>query len=98
MKLEVSRKVGRSDKVFSVSIDSVVYLEMPVGWKGADFQIGSNKECIQLLNNHRGWHDVPDTLGELKKPFGYRLIRIPHPLGVVRIVASGLHVVEEEMV
>lgn len=56
-----------SDNNFYIVFASVIYFEGPIYWSGVNFYLGSQDECVELLDNigpgySRGFHNRIPTL------------------------------------
>lgn len=47
------------EEEFYLNFEMVQYFEGPLGWKGANFYIGSSDECVKLLQQ-QGFEGLPD--------------------------------------
>jgi hypothetical protein len=70
------------DQTFYLTFSGALYFEGPLGWKGANFCIGTTEECEKLL---RKMDYSDDTLHILSEK--YRLFVVELPSLEVKIVA-----------
>jgi hypothetical protein len=89
-------KEGSTAPVFYLLFSDVGYMDCPMNWQGADFAIGTQDECIQLMLD-------TGLVGQaiLRFPNAYatlteyaRLYRVQTPTYTVRLIASAANMVQ----
>jgi hypothetical protein len=84
MQLSVTHR-SKDHEGLIVSLEYIHYLEMPIRWWGANFQLGDIDECYHILKQIH-FNETSPVIEEYYRPF--RLIAIPHQFGVSKVIAS----------
>ncbi len=86
----------REQPAFYLLFSDVAYIEAPMSWLGADFEIAARDECIALMLRlgliGEAIHQFPDAYASITDYA--RLYRARSPHSVVRLIASSAAILQ----
>ncbi len=86
----------RAEPAFYILFSDVAYIQAPMSWLGADFEIAPRQECIALMLQAglvgEAIHQFPDAYASITDYS--RLYRLQSPQSEIRIIASSAAILQ----
>ncbi len=87
LELKVYEEEG--DDAAYLQFEGVAYYEGPVFWKGANFLVASNADCIKVLRDLKIHDNVPDPqLAEMFQMYTARVYRTTRQVKIIALFAQ----------